>query len=234
MLAIVGSRQYSWRWCNHSPFSDPAFYAIVRVNGHLKGVRKNKMKWKKCAGWRLISINTLTHKKWWFKWPKFTRKRASHTLLPRSALYGVLTCDDVQISIFGFVVGMLRVLAALLLNDWLILNQLVLLAKANVTVGVKLSDVPSEILDMYSAPCFTSNNYRRFKIDIWWLIGLVRIVQVVIIGVETLSAWFKGTKKRFKSWTKHLSHYGNINTETRNLSNCFCSRVSRLALARSQ
>lgn len=63
-------------------------------------------------------------------------KRASQTLPNDNENARVLTGDDVQVSIFSFVVGMLRMLATVLVNDGLILNQLILLTEANVTVSV--------------------------------------------------------------------------------------------------
>jgi hypothetical protein len=119
-----------------------------------------------------------------------------------------LTCDDVQVSIFGFVVGMLRVLATVLVHDRLVLNQLVLLAESNVAVGVKLRDGSREILDVNGAPRFAADDDRCFEVNIGRRLWLVGVVQVVVVGVQTLSVCFNGSKKRFKSCPKHLSHRG--------------------------
>lgn len=94
-----------------------------------------------------------------------------------------LTCDDVQISIFGFVVGMLRVLATVLVDVTLVLNHLVLLAESDVAVSVKLADVSREILDVNGTPRFATDDNRRFEVDIRRRLRLVGIIQVVVVGV---------------------------------------------------
>lgn len=120
---------------------------------------------------------------WLFECPKFTHSPPQ--------VRGVLTCDDVQISIFRFVVAVLGMLAAVLVDNRLVLNELVFLAEANVTVGVELRNVSRKVLDVNCIPCFASDGYRSFEIDVWRRLWLVGVVQVVIVGVETLSGRFK-------------------------------------------
>lgn len=78
-----------------------------------------------------------------------------------------LTCDDVQVSIFGFVVRMLRVFAAVFVDVRLVLNQLVLSTEADVTVGMELRDMSREVFNMHCTSCLAGDDDGRFKVDIW-------------------------------------------------------------------
>lgn len=90
---------------------------------------------------------------------------------------------------------MLRVFAAVLVDNRLILYDLVLLAESNVAVGVQLSDVLGEVLDMHRVMELAVDVDRVLKIDIGQALRLVRIVQIVIVGMEAFSVLFKGTKE---------------------------------------
>lgn len=116
----------------------------------------------------------------------------------------VLTCDDVQVSIFCFVVAMLWMFATVLVDNWLVLYQLVLFAETNVTISVELRNVTGKVLNMHDTSCFASDCDWCFKVDIWLWIRLVGIVQIVVVGVDAFTV--KWLEKRFKSWTKHSSH----------------------------
>lgn len=78
----------------------------------------------------------------------------------------LLTGYDVEVSIFGFVVTVLRVLATVLVDNRFILDELVLLAEADVTVGVQLRDVPRKVFVVNGAPGLASDGNRRFEVDV--------------------------------------------------------------------
>lgn len=121
----------------------------------------------------------------------------------------LLTCDDVEVSIFGFVVTVLRVLAAVLVDDRLVLDELVLLAEADVAVGVQLGDVTREVLVVHGVASLAGDGNWRFKVDVRRRLRLVGVVQVVVVGVEAFSRRFKGSEERFKRRSKKLSHVVN-------------------------
>lgn len=106
---------------------------------------------------------------------KETERKASDTIAR------VLTGDDVQVSIFRFVVGMLGMFAAVVVNHTLVLNQLVFLAESNVTVSVKLRHMPGEVFNVNGFTCLTADGDGSFKVDIWWRLWLFGIVQVVVV-----------------------------------------------------
>lgn len=78
----------------------------------------------------------------------------------------LLTCYDVEVSIFGFVVTVLRVFAAVLVHVRLVLDELVLLAEADIAVGVQLGDVPREVLVVNGIAGLASDGYRRLKVNV--------------------------------------------------------------------
>lgn len=57
-------------------------------------------------------------------------------------------------------------LAAMLVDNRFILDELVLLAEADVTIGVQLGDVTREVLVVHGVAGLASDGYRRFKVDI--------------------------------------------------------------------
>lgn len=90
---------------------------------------------------------------------------------------------------------MLRMFAAMLIDNRLVLYELVLFAEPNVAVSVQLSDVFGEVFNMHWMMQLTADIDWTFKIDTGQTLRLIRIVQIVIVGMETFSVLFKGTKE---------------------------------------
>lgn len=100
---------------------------------------------------------------------------------------------------------MLRMLAAMLINNWLILYELVFLTEAYVAIGMQLRDMLWKVFNVNRMMQFTADIDGLFEINIRQWLRLIRIVQIVIVWMKAFAV-IKWTKERFKSWSKHLSH----------------------------
>lgn len=83
---------------------------------------------------------------------------------------------------------MLRVLAGQIIGDAFVLNGLVLPTESDVAIGVQGSHMLGKLIHRNGGSNLIANLHGHLPVHLWCIRMMRRVVQVVISGMEALSA----------------------------------------------